>query len=794
MTRGSEEVRAAPRSLSVIVCERICVQLSRFDHDTTHIFFFFAPFEQIVHPQAITDTMLIHSEPTHFSNGVGVGVGALPSSPLLVPSHLSPMIRSNNNAYTIHSAFHSPTMQPHLSQVPVGSFGSSSDLPEFHLNDDLESHRSISHPSEFSSPSTSTNSFSFTSSIHRFSDDDDGSEFSELFGFYSVGSPMNDHSGQGLVEEQPWTHSSIGTNIYHGMNDLNLKVNCEVGMKEASSSEVVAMDEERLLPPFVVLPSSTQESINQTLSSSQNNVTPLNINQGRPIMGSLAKFRIDTNSIGATKIPTAVPPMLPFIQYQPQPQQQANPPSPPSLATVVSSVVPGSSKVVMASVVPFAASSSPTLAPSKVGSNLAIKVESNSPRLIRTPSIPTTPVPVGSQWIELYSRPKLQTYLKGMLEQLEEVSEAVMTHVGRYVNNDNIHTFATTATTSDGLSSSSSCLERLDQLFLSLKVDLTRIILQRAKVQAPLELHAREMGLDISKWNYKSEEQPEEEQQQQQQSRLKIEPTTMMMSIIEDHPPHHPLPPPPPPLETNRSILEDGAVDAEIVSVVSGVPRRDVHNFNDRRNSSACSSSMGSLQMLNGGGGVGGANVGGASDGSNSPPPLTSTTMLIRNANGGGCGVDNSGDASRHTLPSYDVDAEAARLASQSTPIRPHRSSLPPPGPPPAPRRAQSAQMLIQPDSKVCRRLIFPTRSTSTAPPIGASTTPTPPPRMATPNEGMRVSPRTAPLQEWLMEHLNDPYPTPEEKAMLAEKGGLDVAQVSHWVSSNGRGRDRDGG
>lgn len=38
-------------------------------------------------------------------------------------------------------------------------------------------------------------------------------------------------------------------------------------------------------------------------------------------------------------------------------------------------------------------------------------------------------------------------------------------------------------------------------------------------------------------------------------------------------------------------------------------------------------------------------------------------------------------------------------------------------------------------------------------------------------------------LKQWLMQHINDPYPTNSEKAKLAQQTGLSLKQVNHFFS-----------
>ena len=39
-------------------------------------------------------------------------------------------------------------------------------------------------------------------------------------------------------------------------------------------------------------------------------------------------------------------------------------------------------------------------------------------------------------------------------------------------------------------------------------------------------------------------------------------------------------------------------------------------------------------------------------------------------------------------------------------------------------------------------------------------------------------------LNEWFEDHLNNPYPQPEEKERLARQGGITVKQVTAWFSN----------
>jgi len=39
-------------------------------------------------------------------------------------------------------------------------------------------------------------------------------------------------------------------------------------------------------------------------------------------------------------------------------------------------------------------------------------------------------------------------------------------------------------------------------------------------------------------------------------------------------------------------------------------------------------------------------------------------------------------------------------------------------------------------------------------------------------------------LSTWFFEHINDPYPSEEEKTMLASAGGLTITQVNNWFGN----------
>jgi len=50
--------------------------------------------------------------------------------------------------------------------------------------------------------------------------------------------------------------------------------------------------------------------------------------------------------------------------------------------------------------------------------------------------------------------------------------------------------------------------------------------------------------------------------------------------------------------------------------------------------------------------------------------------------------------------------------------------------------------------------------------------------RRALPKEASKI------LSQWFFEHLNDPYPSEEEKSYLAAAGGLTITQVNHWFGN----------
>jgi hypothetical protein len=52
----------------------------------------------------------------------------------------------------------------------------------------------------------------------------------------------------------------------------------------------------------------------------------------------------------------------------------------------------------------------------------------------------------------------------------------------------------------------------------------------------------------------------------------------------------------------------------------------------------------------------------------------------------------------------------------------------------------------------------------------------------------LRMLAKNAPLEEWLLHHLDDPFPTAEEKRQLSRDSGLSYDQVQHWFI-NARGR-----
>ena len=39
-------------------------------------------------------------------------------------------------------------------------------------------------------------------------------------------------------------------------------------------------------------------------------------------------------------------------------------------------------------------------------------------------------------------------------------------------------------------------------------------------------------------------------------------------------------------------------------------------------------------------------------------------------------------------------------------------------------------------------------------------------------------------LKKWVDEHASEPYPSPEEKAELAEQVGMEVRQIEHWFTN----------
>ena len=39
-------------------------------------------------------------------------------------------------------------------------------------------------------------------------------------------------------------------------------------------------------------------------------------------------------------------------------------------------------------------------------------------------------------------------------------------------------------------------------------------------------------------------------------------------------------------------------------------------------------------------------------------------------------------------------------------------------------------------------------------------------------------------LKKWVDEHASEPYPSPEEKAELAEQVGMEVKQIEHWFTN----------
>jgi hypothetical protein len=42
----------------------------------------------------------------------------------------------------------------------------------------------------------------------------------------------------------------------------------------------------------------------------------------------------------------------------------------------------------------------------------------------------------------------------------------------------------------------------------------------------------------------------------------------------------------------------------------------------------------------------------------------------------------------------------------------------------------------------------------------------------------------TESLSQWFFDHINDPYPSEEEKAVLAAQGGLTITQVNNWFGN----------
>ncbi len=42
-------------------------------------------------------------------------------------------------------------------------------------------------------------------------------------------------------------------------------------------------------------------------------------------------------------------------------------------------------------------------------------------------------------------------------------------------------------------------------------------------------------------------------------------------------------------------------------------------------------------------------------------------------------------------------------------------------------------------------------------------------------------------LKDWMQTHIDNPYPTEEEKEMLTEQTGLNVGQISNWMANTRR-------
>jgi len=93
------------------------------------------------------------------------------------------------------------------------------------------------------------------------------------------------------------------------------------------------------------------------------------------------------------------------------------------------------------------------------------------------------------------------------------------------------------------------------------------------------------------------------------------------------------------------------------------------------------------------------------------------------------------------------------------------------------------------------RQVTVPTSSQSTLPPFSASSDASlgpPPPSMPNDNRRKRAparrrnhrSDQLRTLRRWFDDHMDDPYPTPREKAILAIEVGMEVKQIEHWFTN----------
>jgi len=392
--------------------------------------------------------------------------------------------------------------------------------------------------------------------------------------------------------------------------------------------------------------------------------------------------------------------------------------------------------------------------------------------------VPSTPVPVGRMWSSLSRYPTLQEHCIAHLGHIDDVRSAVMDSLEHQLPFDPALAMLAPM-----------LLDKISRRFEQLHVDAAQLFLVRAQAQGVVDERASRAGLPSTQTFWRSPPPVMKHQAPIVKLEASELPATPQLVRLEDAAPMVDV------KRDNQSAMAqikrvqavtptralDAEADAEVASMATHLPRGAAHQH-------VVSDAMTSPPPL-----VQRRSVTSSSEESATSAPSSVSTQRLMSEGEGQSGSAGSAasppmsEARRRREDVYSCPAlsftEKMRLLVV-TPVK-EEDGEQPDTPHPALGRSQSVQQ--RPPSSCRRRLNFdkplPLLAPSVKPPRRSMT-----PSATSSSAYLRMLAKNAPLEAWLLGHLDDPFPTVEEKTRLSEESGLSYDQVQHWFI-NARGR-----